>query len=241
LESSIKGEEFSWIKFREAVAPREGKRFLFRGQANPWKLRSAFHRKRRYNLGRYLSQDVPALHRYLTARTAHVFNLDIPNENGAFFNLAQHHGYPTPLIDWSYSPYVAAFFAFHRIPKDQTQTEPARIYVFDHESWRRDWRQLLTINTSGPHLSQIEFLAIENERMIPQQAASTVTNIDDVESYLLAKGKEKNLIYIAAVDIPATERNHVMQELAYMGITAGSMFPGLDGTCEELRERFFDN
>jgi len=25
-----------------------------------------------------------------------------------------------------------------------------------------------------------------------------------------------------------------------MGITAGSLFPGLDGACEELRERFFE-
>jgi hypothetical protein len=30
-----------------------------------------------------------------------------------------------------------------------------------------------------------------------------------------------------------------MKELALMGITAGSLFPGLDGACEELRERLF--
>ena len=31
-----------------------------------------------------------------------------------------------------------------------------------------------------------------------------------------------------------------MEELSFMGITAGSMFPGLDGACEELREKMFD-
>jgi hypothetical protein len=31
-----------------------------------------------------------------------------------------------------------------------------------------------------------------------------------------------------------------MRELGYMGITAGSLFPGIDGACEELRERNFD-
>jgi hypothetical protein len=30
-----------------------------------------------------------------------------------------------------------------------------------------------------------------------------------------------------------------MHDLSAMGITAGALFPGLDGACEELRERFF--
>lgn len=86
----------------------------------------------------------------------------------------------------------------------------------------------------------MEFLAIENERLIPQQAVTTVTNIDDIEAYLQMKGTEKGCEYLTAIDIPITERNNVMRELSFMGITAGSMFPGLDGACEELREKFFD-
>ena len=43
-----------------------------------------------------------------------------------------------------------------------------------------------------------------------------------------------------AIDIPASERRTVMQDLALMGITEGSLFPGLDGACLQLKERFFD-
>jgi hypothetical protein len=35
------------------------------------------------------------------------------------------------------------------------------------------------------------------------------------------------------------ERKRVVRELGYMGITASSLFPGLDGACEELKERNF--
>lgn len=42
----------------------------------------------------------------------------------------------------------------------------------------------------GLHVSIGEFIAVENERMIPQQAASTITNVDDMESYLESKELE---------------------------------------------------
>jgi hypothetical protein len=46
--------------------------------------------------------------------------------------------------------------------------------------------------------------------------------------------------YLRAIDLPVRERKRVISELSYMGITAGSLFPGLDGACEELKERNFD-
>ncbi|MCX5804694.1 MAG: FRG domain-containing protein [Proteobacteria bacterium] len=237
--SDIKGDVRTWEQYKTFVSTMLGQRNLFRGQRKPWKLRTAFHRKGRYDLSRFLSNDVPLLHRHLSAKTSHVFNLEIPNENGAFLNLVQHHGYPTPLLDWTYSPYVAAFFAFRGLPKTNKIEEFVRVYVFNQEQWKSHWGQLVMLNIAGLHLSVMEFLAIENERLIPQQAATTVTNIDDIESYIREKEIQKESSYLTAIDIPASERNSVMQELAYMGITAGSMFPGLDGACEELREKMF--
>lgn len=231
-----------WLGYKESVSQLGGRRYLFRGQNRPWRLRTSFHRAGRADLIKFILEDVQALHRHLSARTKHVFNLEVPNENGAFFNLVQHHGYPTPLLDWTYSPYVAAFFAYRGISNDtaakSTQSDKVRILMFDQEQWKFDFNQLQQLVSGGPHVSIGEFLAIENERMIPQQAASTVTNIDDIETYITSKESiEKK--YLRAIDLPVNERNKVIEELCYMGITAGSLFPGLDGACEELKERNF--
>jgi hypothetical protein len=78
-----------------------------------------------------------------------------------------------------------------------------------------------------------------NERMIPQQSISSITNIDDIESYIRSKESDDRK-YLNVMDLPVAQRPHVMQKLSLMGITAGSLFPGLDGACEELKERFFD-
>jgi hypothetical protein len=75
--------------------------------------------------------------------------------------------------------------------------------------------------------------------MIPQQAASTVTNVDDIEAFIKAKEGDGGQ-YLSAIDLPINERKKVVRELGYMGITAGSLFPGLDGACEELKERNFE-
>jgi len=233
----------NWGEFMEYVSGLKGCRYLFRGQNQPWRLRTSFHRSGRADLGRFLNEDVPALYKHLSARTKHVFNLNNPDENGAFFNLIQHHGYPTPLLDWTYSPYVATFFAYRRITNEKAASAGAdakvRIHVFDQENWKKDLNQILFLVAPRLHVSIGEFLAIENERMIPQQAASTITNVDDIEAYIRSV-EENGKTYLWAIDLPVADRRQVVRDLGYMGITAGSLFPGLDGACEELTERNFE-
>jgi hypothetical protein len=232
-----------WRGYKEYVAGLKGRNYLFRGQNEPWRLRTSFHRAGRADVSRFVREDLPELHRHLSARTKHVFNRAIPDENGGFLNLIQHHGYPTPILDWTYSPYVAAFFAYRSISNEQAAaskpTDVVRILVFDHAKWRTDFNQLLFLDPAALHFSVTEFIAIENERMIPQQAASAVTNIDDIESYIASKESNEK-VYLSAIDLPVSGRKEAENELCYMGITAGSLFPGLDGMCEELKEQNFE-
>ena len=111
--------------------------------------------------------------------------------------------------------------------------------MFNYELWTNNFPQNLILNPPFPHLSVIDFVALDNPRMVPQQALTTVTNVENIEAYIHEKEKETGLIFIEAIDISADSRKKVMMELAYMGITAGSVFPGIDGVCEEIKEKNF--
>jgi hypothetical protein len=226
----------SWTEFRKYVRELEHYRYIYRGQeSSEWRLCTAFHRTERSDLVKFLQVDVGALHRHLSSLTTHVFNLLNPIENAAFISLAQHHGYPTPLLDWTYSPFIGAYFAF----KQARQREgKVRIFIFDRTQWWQDWAQLQKITPARPHFSVLDPISINNLRMIPQQALSTVTNVEDIEEYISSKERPDRK-YLQVIDLPVEERAEVLNELSMMGINAGSVFPGLDGACDQLKDRFF--
>ena len=228
-----------WKLFKEYALDLPPRKYIFRGQDRPHRLRTSFHRTRRKDLITYLLQDIPTAHHTLTAQTKHIFNLNNTFENAAFLNLLQHHGFPTPLLDWTYSPFVAAFFAFRfrraRLPQDGK----VRILIFDRTGWESTFQPVHAMAYAKPHFSFIEPLSIENPRALPQQSVSSVTNLNDVERFIELSEESQKAHFLSAVDLPFASRRKVMEELRLMGITAGSLFPGLDGACEELRGRFF--
>lgn len=233
----------TWEQFKDHVNRMEYRRYIFRGQRQTLRLRTGFHRTGRADLARFLATDIQTLHRHLSQRTSHIFNLNIPDENGAFFNLVQHHGYPTPLLDWTYSPYVAAFFAYQRVRNSEaeraSENDKVRIFLFDRILWQQNFQQVAKVTGCPLHFSIMEFISIDNERLIPQQSVSSISTVDDIEGYIRSRETDERR-FLQIIDLPLQERPRVMRELSIMGITAGSLFPGLDGACEELRERFFD-
>lgn len=231
----------TWEDFRKFTKDLEPYRYIFRGQtSNRWRLRTAFHRTGRASLVKFMQQDIPVLHRHLSGMMANELHLSNRFHNAAFYNLLQHHGYPTPLLDWTYSPHIAAYFAFKGVRKPELKSEDRiRVFVFDKVSWCKEWESVQLVTPPKLHFTVLEPLALNNPRVVPQQSVSCITNVDDIETYLARQERKKGKQYLRVIDLPAFERTDIMKELALMGITAGSLFPGIDGACEQVRERFF--
>jgi hypothetical protein len=163
-------------------------------------------------------------------------NINLNDDRGGFVHLLQHHGYPTPLLDWSFSPFVAAFFAFRSHRRSSGRSgESIRIFRFNLAAWNRSIESILLLATPRNNLSFLEFPTQNNPRVIPQQALSAVTSVDDVERYVQTQEQTSGESYLDAFDIPVSEAESVMADLRLMGVTAGSLFPGIDGACEEMR------
>ena len=222
-------------QFRRFARELEPYRFVFRGQRrNDWRLRTSFHRTKRSSLHIYDQQDIPYLHGQFSGMMKRDLDIRDPTHLAAFYNLLQHHGYPTPLLDWTYSPFVAAYFAFNSAGHDNDNV-PVRFFVLDKKNWLKDFNSISQVNPPGLHFSMLDPLPLNNPRAIPQKAASSLTNVEDIETYLATREAENSKEYLSAIDLPSEERDVVMRELNLMGIPTGSLFPGIDGVCEQAR------
>ena len=230
---------FSWEEFNLWLNKQnEDSDLIFRGQKNSqWKLKTTFYRTGRYDLLRYGNEDVHRLNHYLVSLLNKSFNANDSVEHGALLNLAQHHGFPTPLLDWTESPYIAAFFAFSELPKDEYEGY-VRLFTFNRGDWLADHNATNDMLDAKKYFSPHTLLPLHNPRALPQQSVVTSSNISDIESWFdsITPPHRK---YLTKIDIPKSERAKVMRELMKMGITSASLFPGIEGTCKALKEKYF--
>jgi hypothetical protein len=90
----------------------------------------------------------------------------------------------------------------------------------------------------APYVNVHTFTPIENTRALPQQSVVLATNLAELEPWI--RGLERSHgKFLSRFDMPRALRNEALDELAYMGISAASMFPDLDGACKALREKYF--
>ena len=225
---------------------------LYRGQSDStWKLDTTMERnlKTPVSLSRYyrfafsaktrletfveMSWDIPTPPKYvewLNNKDALTFS---PFPGYDYLAYLRHHGFPSPFLDWSASPYVAAFFAFNKCAKSEAFVS---IYCFlEHASIGKiRSSDEPAIYVFGPYVKA------HKRHVLQQSQYSICVEFDDdskpryANHELVAINKDEAQDKLWKFNVPTSERKSAIKSLNKMNINTFSLFGTEDSLVEAI-------
>lgn len=149
-----------------------------------------------------------------------------PEDQWEWLSIAQHHGMPTRLLDWTTNPLVAAYFACAKQPD-----EDGAIYLLSQ------FNSLSKIDTK----KETPFKITKVSLFEPVHITKRLTAQNGVFTVHPFPAEELISSSIQILIISASAKRKILNSLETRGIHESSLFPDLDGLARflgaELMER----
>ena len=161
---------------------------------------------------------------------------------GSYMAHLRHHGFPSPFLDWTRSPYVAAFFAFRRPIKD---VKKVSIYVYCEIPNPRDRPKGYSSAQPEMHILPKQHVRTHRRHFL-QQCEYTICVRNGESKWLFVPHEEVfergdlNHDVLWKFSLPATERLKVLKLLDRSNINAFSLFQSEESLMETMAFRELD-
>jgi hypothetical protein len=201
-------------------------RYIYRGMGSDnWQLETTFDREFR-DLGgdarATLWRDLVAMFREACRNAG--FPADVLSDEGRLLAIGQHYGLPTRLLDWTTSPYTAAFFAFRRgLRMTPDLSDRAAIWVLDARStiWGADFGVEMILPSR-----------LDDDRLRNQGGCFTYSRTPQTNLVSFVEAMQPEKPVLSQISIPVSAAREAVPDLEAMGVHAGHLFPDSTGLAE---------
>ncbi len=161
-----------------------------------------------------------------------------PLELLSVLGIAQHSGIPTRLLDWTYSPYVAAYFA--AVGASKRVHFDSSGYLAVYCLWLHNSSYL------GPEFKLISAPSYGNSNLHGQAGLFTYTQCKDFENdgpdvppldTLLEQSEHSNLQQLLVLKLPVSNCLDLLLALRNLGYHAAKAFPSFKGAADGVKEQ----
>ena len=253
-----------WCSFKKAcdALSRPKERWIFRGQQSiDWKLATSLERiLYRVNPGLADPLEAEAFLLREFKRHFHRYSQSVPDyrDNLEWLALMQHHGAPTRLLDWTFSEYVALFFAIEGVSPghecvvwavNQTRCWKKFKHTLPERHQRRIEKDDKDRKTLNWVLAQFDHSGIcpvnpfrLNERLAVQRGTfllplNPYETFED--NFKESIQRDKSMFKKIKIKCSREFLKESLTELQKMNISHITLFPGIDGFARSLNTTVF--